>query len=142
MIWPFKRKPKQPSFVDSIVKSLKDDADGWTLEEAGTHFVECSRYDSGAKEYGGWNNKKWKREVTILKLSHNNKTVALCDYDATDYTGWVIIEPKHILTSGGDSDRLSDAVEEWRKRHMAEGLKLQTPEQDALEEAFAELEKP
>jgi hypothetical protein len=158
-MWPFK---KINPFVMKIAESLHDNPDVWTMmdSEVITGSVYCDEdhpdairglgirkdYTGVAKTYtsnGVFVHPWYYRPVTshVFVLQLKDKEIRLVNPDASTEEGWVIERPPQIKLTKKDIKFLSAAVKQWRVYKHVQVLHKQTPEADALAEAFKELEE-
>jgi len=146
-MWPFS---KPDPFCAHIIASLTAHPDDWKLTETRTQtgWESGNAEDEGAQKLNEtrWNGSSYVglyRRPTwqpALQLAHAGGDITLRDPDASNYAGWVIEKPAHVLTSKADSKLLSEAVKQWREGRVAAALSASVADQKQIDEAMRELE--
>jgi hypothetical protein len=146
-MWPFS---KPDPFCAHIIASLAAHPDDWKLVETRTQ-IGWESCKAGAEEAEKSDETRWNGSTYValyrrptwqpaLQLVHAGGDITLRDPDATNYAGWVIEKPAHVLTSKVDSKLLSEAVKQWREGRVAVALSTSVADQKQFDEAMRELD--
>ena len=146
-MWPFS---KPDPFCAHIIASLAAHPDDWKLTETRTQtgWREGAAADEGAEKLTEprWNGSTYVAQYRrptwqpALQLAHAGGDITLRDPDASNYAGWVIEKPAHVLTPKADSKLLSEAVKQWREGRVAVALSASVADQKQIDEAMRELD--